>query len=410
MAQAWECDTRMALTDTRIRNAKPAEKPYKVADGGGLYIEIKPTGTKLWRLRYRLAGKENVYAIGDYRLIGLAEARVERDKAKRLIKQGVHPSHQRKFERKKQAHEHANTFEAVATEWLTRNTGHWTAKTCQQRKRGLERDVFPYIGCLPVRQVTPAHVLDVVSRIEKRAPSIAALLNQAIGAICRYAVATLRADIDPTNPLRGSLRPRQTQHHKPLTASELPNFIKALEAYPGYFSNKIALHLMLLTLVRTTEALEAKWSEFDLDRQLWVIPAGRMKMREAHTVPFSRQVVDLLKRLWAVTGNSEYLFPSRSNLRKPASKGVLWKAVSSMGYAGRFSPHGIRATGATILNEMGYRPDVIERQLAHKERNKVRASYNRAEYLPERQVMMQAWADYLDGLTSDANVIPLRAG
>src|SRR5215208_1960133 len=267
----------MPLTDTRIRNAKPIEKPYKMADGGGLYIEIKPTGSKLWRLRYRLAGKENVFAIGDYRTIGLAEARTARDQAKKLIKEGVHPSHQRKLERIRQAHEHANTFAAVAKEWLNRNAKHWTARTAQQRKRGLEQDVFPYIGALPVRQVTPAHVLDVVQRIEKRAPAMAALMNRTIGAICRYAVATLRADTDPTSPLRGSLRPRQTEHDKPLAVPEVPGFLKALEAYPGYFSNKVALRLMLLTLVRTTEALEAKWSEFDVEQGHWVIPPIRMK-------------------------------------------------------------------------------------------------------------------------------------
>ena len=399
----------MPLTHTRIRNAKPTEKPYKMADGGGLYIEIKPTGAKLWRLRYRLAGKENVFAIGDYQTTGLADARSERDKAKKLIKEGVHPAHHRKLERIKRAHEHANTFEAVAREWLNHNAQHWTARTTHQRKRGLEQDVFPYIGSLPVRQVTPAHVLDVVKRIEKHAPTMASLINQAIGAICRYAVATLRADADPTSPLRGSLRPRQTEHHKPLAASEIPAFLKSLEAYPGYFSNKMALRLLLLTLVRTTEALEAKWNEFDLTKGNWTIPSTRMKKREDHTLPLSKQAVELLSRLWAVTGNGEYLFPNRSNYHKPASQGVLWKAVVSMGYAGRFSPHGIRATGSTILNEMGFRPDVIECQLAHKERNKTRASYNRAEYLAERREMMQAWSDYLDDLMTGANVIPLRA-
>jgi integrase len=399
----------MPLTHTRIRNAKPTEKPYKIADGGGLYIEIKPTGSKLWRLRYRLAGKENVFAVGDYRIMGLAEARAKRDEAKKLVKDGVHPSHYRKLERIKQAHEHANTFEAVAREWLNRNAKHWTAKTAQQRRRTLENDVFPYIGSLPVRQITPAHVLDMVKRIEKRAPAMAALMNQTIGAICRYAVATLRADTDPTSPLRGSLRPHQTEHYKPLAVSEIPGFLKALEAYPGHFSNKVALHLMLLTLVRTTEVLEAKWAEFDVEKGNWVIPSTRMKMREAHTVPLSTQAVDLLNRLRAVTGKGEYLFPNRSNYHKPASSGVLWKAVASLGYAGRFSPHGIRATGSTILNEMGYRSDVIETQLAHKERNKTRASYNRAEYLAERREMMQQWSDYLDSLKAGATVVALRA-
>lgn len=398
----------MALTDTRIRNAKPAEKPYKLTDGGGLYIEIKPTGSKLWRLRYRLAGKENLFAAGEYPVVGLADARTERDAAKKLIRDGIHPSHHRKLVRVRQTHEHANTFEAVALEWISHNAGHWTAKTLQQRKRVLERDVFPAVGSLPVRQVTPTQVLSIVKRVEKRAPAMAALVNQAIGSICRYAMVTLRADIDPTHPLRGSLRPRQVEHHKPLTRDEIPGFIRALEAYPGYFSNKMALRLMLLTLVRTTEMLEAWWSEFDLETALWRIPAERMKMREPHTVPLSRQALELLEKLYVVTGNGEYLFPNRSNLRRPASRGVLWKAVASMGFQGRFTPHGIRGTGSTILNEMGFRADVIEKQLAHAERNKVRAAYNHAEHIPDRLVMMQAWADYLDGLKNDAEVIPLH--
>lgn len=399
----------MALTDTRIRNTKPTEKPYKLADGGGLYIEVKPNGSKLWRLRYRLAGKENVFAVGEYPVVGLADARTERDAAKKLIRDGIHPSHHRKLERVRKAHEHANTFEAVALEWISHNAEHWTAKTLQQRKHVLERDVFPAFGSLPARQVSPAHVLSVIKKIEKRAPTMAVLVNQAIGAVSRYAVATLRADIDPTNPLRGSLRPRPVEHHKPLTRDEIPGFIWALEAYPGYFSNKIALHLMLLTLVRTTEILEAPWNEFDIVAALWRIPAPRMKMREPHTVPLSRQALELLEKLYAVTGNGAYLFPNRSNLRKPVSRGVLWKAVVSMGYLGRFSPHGIRATGSTILNEMGFRPDVIERQLAHAETNKVRAAYNHAEHIPERLVMMQAWADYLDSLASGASVVPLHS-
>jgi integrase len=399
----------MPLTDTRIRNAKLPEKPYKLADGGGLYIEIKPNGSKLWRLRYRLARKENVFAIGEYPAISLADARAERDAGKKIIRDGIHPSHHRKLERARRAHENANTFEAVAREWIAHNAEHWTAKTLGQRRHVLERDVFPAVGSLPVRHVTPAHVLSIVKRVEKRAPAMAVLVNQAIGSICRYAMVTLRADIDPTHPLRGSLRPRQVEHHKPLSRGDIPGFIRALEAYPGYFSNKMALHLVLLTLVRTTEMLEARWSEFDLGAALWRIPAERMKMREPHRVPLSRQAVELLKNLQAVTGAGQYLFPSRSNLRKPVSRGVLWKAVASMGYLGRFSPHGIRATGSTMLNELGFRPDVIERQLAHAERNKARASYNHAEYMPERKEMMQAWADYLDSLKAGADVVPLRS-
>jgi len=398
----------MPLTDTRVRNSGPKEKPYKLTDGGGLYLEVKPTGSKLWRLRYRLVGKENLFAIGPYPEVGLAEARAERDRAKKLIKDGVHPSHQRKLDNVRKRHAHANTFEAVAQEWLERNKDKWTHKTYQQRERALSDDVYPHIGALPIRQVTPAVVLDIIQRVEKRAPTMAVIVNQAIGAISRYAVATLRADSDPTQPLRGALKPYQTEHHKPLARAEIPAFLEALERYPGYYSNKSALRLMFLTLLRSTEILGSKWSEIDLEAAKWVIPAERMKMRTAHTVPLSRQAVDEIRRLHVVTGHGEYLFPNRSNFKRPVSKGVLWKMVASMGYEGKFSPHGIRATGSTILNEMGYRPDVIEHQLAHKERNKVRASYNRAEYLDERRIMMQAWADYLDSLAEGANVVPLH--
>jgi len=253
-------------------------------------------------------------------------------------------------------------------------------------------------------------VLTILKKVEARAPSIAVIANQLIGSISRYAVATLRADSDPTNPLRGSLKQIQTQHKKPLTPEEIPGFMAALDDYSGYFSNKIALKMLMLTLVRTVELLHARWDEFDLDSATWIVPAERMKQRQQHTVPLSRQAVDLLKILQPLTGKSEYLFPNRSNLTRPVSMGVLWKMVARMGYKGRFSPHGIRATGSTILNEQGFRPDVIERQLAHTERNKVRASYNQAEYLGERRAMMQQWADYIDGLKSGSGVVPIHAG
>jgi integrase len=410
-----EGNTRMPLKDTRIRNAKLPEKPYKLADGGGLYIEIKPNGSKLWRLRYRLAGKENVFAIGEYPAIGLADARAERDAAKKIIRDGMHPSHHRKLERARRAHENANTFEAVAREWIAHNAEHWTAKTLRQRRHVLERDVFPTVGSLPVRQVTPTHVLSIVKRVEKRALAMAVLVNQAIGSICRYAMVTLRADIDPTRPLRGSLRPRQVEHHKPLSRGEIPGFIRALEAYPGYFSNKMALHLVLLTLVRTTEMLEARWSEFDLGAALWRIPAERMKMREPHIVPLSRRAVELLRELHTLTGGQLWLFPNYRRPKTCMTATTMNRALERMGFNGKgsmgFSAHGFRATASTILNEMGFRPDVIERQLAHKERNKVRASYNRAEYLGERREMMQVWADLIEEMVKEqSKVIPGRFG
>lgn len=400
----------MPLTDTRIRNAKSSEKPYKLTDGGGLYLEVRPNGSKLWRLRYRLAGKENIYAIGPYPDTGLGTAREERTAAKKLIKKGINPSHHRKMERIRNENEHANTFEAVAKEWLSNNADYWTRKTYQQRERLLKKDIFPEIGALPLRQVTPAHVLSIVKGIEKRAPSMAVIGKQSIGAICRYGISTLRGDQDPTQPIQGSLKRRIVQHSKPMTGTELGEFIKALDNYPGHYSNRIALNLMLLTLARTNEVLQAKWKEFDFDKKLWEVPAERMKMREAHLTPLSDQAIVILNNLTVVTGNSPYLFPNRSNYHKPCSHGVLWKMVASMGYKGRISPHGIRATGSTILNDTGFRSEIIERQLAHAERNKVRASYNQALYLEERRKMMQWWADYLDALKADdKKIVPLKA-
>jgi integrase len=398
----------MPLTDVRVRNAKPAEKPYKLNDGHGLQLEVHPHGSKLWRLRFRLAGKENMFAIGSYPVVGLAEARTVRDAAKSLIRKGVNPAKQRKQERARQQVERANTFKAVGDEWLDDGRSHWTPRTWLQRFRILEREIYPVIGDVPVRQVDSSHVLAITRRVQRSAPAMAVLANQAIGAVCRLAMVTLRADTDPTVAIRGSLRPPPVEHHRPLSRGELPGFLERLEAYQGHYTTRAALHLMILTLARTNEVIGATWSEIDLGGGLWRIPAERMKSRQAHTVPLSTQALDLLKTLHAVTGNSEYLFPNRSDLHKPASPGMLWKAIVSMGYGGRFSPHGVRATGSTILNEQGFRSDVIEATLAHSERNATRAAYNRAEYLPERREMMQRWADYLDGLKNGADVVPLR--
>lgn len=413
------------LTDTRIRNAKVATKPYKLTDGAGLYIEVRLTGAKLWRYRYRIAGKENVFALGEYakapeieirkeaetRRAGgrftLAEARAERDRCRGLVKQGVHPAHERKLIVIQRQHEGVNTFEAIAREWLEQKAPHWTIRTKTQRERLFKREVFPNIGSLPIRHVTPAHVLAILKRLEREAPSFAKLAQQAIGATFRLAVSTLRAESDPTPALRGAIETPPTRHKTPLQGHEIAEFFKRLENYPS-FNTKAALRLAWLTLARTNEVLGAKWSEFDLGKADWRIPAERMKMRQAHVVPLSRQSIELLTKLCAVTGDGEYLFPNRSNRRKSAAITLLNKAVSSMGYAGTFSPHSIRTTGSTLLNELGFRADLIERTLAHAERNKTRASYNQAELLPERKLLMQAWADHLEAISSSGKVHAIR--
>ena len=368
----------MSLKDTHIKNAKPSNKPYKLSDGEGLHLEVKPNGSKLWRLRYRLHGKESVYSIGKYPVVGLAKARELKTEARELIEKGINPSLHRKQEKIRKAHEGKNTFKAIADEWLARNADRWAEKTYLQRERLLTDDIHPFIGDFPIRDIQPAQILEIIQRVERRAPTMAIIAHQAIGSIFRLAVVTLRADIDPSQYVRGVIKPRQAKHHPILKQSELPAFLNAVDGYQGYFANQHALKLAILTLARSTEVLQAKWDEFDLEKAVWIKPAVRVKKREEHSVPLPKQAVELLKQLKAITGNREYLFPNRNDPRKPASKGVLWKAINSIGYSGKFSPHGIRGTGSTILNEMGFRSDVIEKQLDHQERDKTRAIFQGA--------------------------------
>lgn len=398
----------MLLKDTRIKNAKPTDRAFKLSDGEGLHLEVKPNGSKLWRLRYRLHGKESVFAIGKYPTVSLAEARERKTKARELISKGINPSLHRKQEKVRLTHESKNTFKAIAEEWLGSNAKHWESKTYIQRARLLTNDVYPSIGSIPIRAIDPAQILEIIQRVERRAPTMAIIVQQSISAVFRWAVITLRAKTDPTISMKGVLKKRETKHHPILETSELPAFLQAVDDYQGFFTIQLALQLLILTLSRSNEVLQAAWCEFDLEGGKWTKPADKVKMREVHTVPLSRQALELLRRLQPLTGHRQFLFPNRSDPRKPASKGVLWKAFISMGYKDRFAPHGLRGTGSTLLNEMGYRPDAIEKQLDHSERNRNRASYNHAEYFPERIVMMQGWADYLDSLRSGDNVVPIK--
>lgn len=409
----------MPLTDVKIRNTKPEAKPVKLVDGGGLYLEVRPSGAKLWRYRYRIEGKENVFAVGEYfndKRVGhvsLDEARGERDKARVLVKQGIHPAHHRQAERLATHAENANTFEAVAREWIGKKKPGWTPYYLRQVERFMQADVFPKIGKLPIRSVTAAHLLEIVKLIEGRgAETVAVLVRQWASAIFRYAVATLRADSDPAAALKGAIHRPKVEHHKPMTRDQIGDFVKALDGYAGYRTTVIALRLMLLTFVRTVELRGAEWSEFDLDRAEWRIPGPRMKMREPHTVPLSWQAVELLRELHSYTGGRTFLFPNYRNPKACMTATTLNRALERMGFNGKgsigFSAHGFRATASTILNETGFRPDVIERQLAHAERDKTRASYNQAEYMPERRAMMQQWADMVDSIAAGGTVTPIN--
>jgi integrase len=352
----------VALTDAKIRNTRPGAKPIKLTDGSGLYLEVRPNGTKLWRYRYRIAGKENLFAVGDYPALGLAEARALRAEARQLVKQGIHPAHNRQAARLATHAANANSFEAVAREWIEKKKPTWTPYYLRQVERFLTADVFPHIGPLPIRSVTAAHLLEIVRRVEKRgAETVALMVRQRTSAVFRYAVSTLRADTDPAAALKGAIHRPKTKHAKPLSRDEIADFARALDAYGGYRTTVIALRLMLLTFVRTNELRTAPWTEIDFDRSEWRIAAQRMKMREAHIVPLSRQAVALLRELHTFTGGRAFLFPNYRTPKTCMTATTLNRALERMGFNGKdsigFSAHGFRATASTILNEIGFRPE-----------------------------------------------------
>ena len=401
----------MPLSDSTIRNAKPSEKTLKLKDTNGLYIEIKPNGSKLWRYRYRIGGKENVYAIGKYPNIGLADARTEREHARKLVKQGIHPAHNRQLALSTQIAENENTFKAIAIEWMEAKKVKkgWTQYYANQVKHVMETDVFPHVGTLPIRNITSAHMLTILERIEKRgAHTVALLARQWSSAVFAYAIGKRKTDNDPMYILRGTIERPKVQHNKPLQQKEIPVFLRKLEEYGCRRETYIATRLLMLTFVRTGELRAATWDEFDFDNAEWRIPAHRMKMRDEHIVPLSVQSVKLLNELKSLTGHQKWLFP---NVRRPLTcmtATTLNRVIERLGYAGKFSAHGFRGTASTILNEFGYLPDAIERQLAHSPRNKVRAIYNQAQYLQDRRAMMQEWANFIDDLLAGSKVAPSK--
>jgi integrase len=407
------------LTDIQVRNAKPKATSYKLADSRGLHLLVLPSGNKHWRFRYRLAGKENMFAIGAYPDVNLASAREECERARKLVNEGIHPSHARQIERKTTATAAANTFQAIAEKWIDENktkenqTG-WTPYYCYQVEGTLANDVYPEIGALPIRQVTAAHILGIIKRVSTRksrggkvgAPTVALLIRQWCSAIFRHAVANLQADGDPAAALKGAVTRRKVQHKNALEGTALAEFVRKLESAPGVPQTHIALHLLLLTFVRPSELRCARWEEFDFENSLWTVPAERMKMREKHLVPLADQAVALLKRLRAIDGARPLLFPNVRAPNRPMSPTTLNRCLERMGYAGYFSAHGFRATASTNLNELGYDEKIVEIQLAHQERNKSKKAYNHAKYLPLRTSMMQDWADYIDAVVAGGNVVP----
>jgi integrase len=402
----------MPLSNAKILGAKPSEKLFKLHDSGGLFLLVRTSGAKLWRYKYRIADKENVFALGEFYTdnkrpghVSLEAARKARDEARELVRKGVHPSHAKAEKLRGQIELNNSTFKAVALEWMDRKKTRWIPAYGAQIRKIFDSDVFPHIGKLPISAVKPFQILEIMQRVEARgANSYAHLIRQWCSQIFRYAVATLRAEHDPAMPLKGAIIRKRPKHSRALSREELRAVLEKLRTYRGDLGTIYGIRIMVLTFVRTIELRGAKWSEFDFEAAEWRIPGERMKMRQEHVVPLSRQAIRLLEGLKKETGDGVYLFPNRRRPETYITSTTINRALERMGFLGQgtigFSGHGFRSTASTMLNEAGFRADFIEKQLAHEDRNNVRASYNRATYLPERRQMMQKWADMIDQIMS----------
>lgn len=396
----------MPITDVALRKARPTEKPYKLYDTGGLYLIIRPTGARLWRLKYRHEGREKVLALGDYSDVPLKRAREKRDDARKQIADGVDPAAQRQADKAARS----NTLEAIAEEWIDKQ--EIAAGTRKLDWDRLNNYIFPRLGRRPIAAITAPDLLAVLRPIEARGKIETALRTRAVcGRVWRYAVATGRADRDIAADLKGALTTRSAVHHATITdPKRIGELLRAIDGYVGQPGTHAALKLAPLLFVRPGELRAAEWAEFDLDKTEWRIPGTRMKMGVQHLVPLATQAIAIIEDLQTITGRGRYLFPSLRTTSRPLSNNTVNAALRRLGYAkGDMTGHGFRSMASTLLNEQGWHRDAIERQLAHGERDKIRGAYNYAEYLPERRKMMQAWGDYLDGLRAGSNVVPIRA-
>jgi integrase len=396
------------LTDTSIKNAKPNEKPYKISDERGLFILVNPNGSKLWRFRYRMDGKENLLSFKSYPEVSLKEAREKRDEARKMLRDGIDPSRAKKAQ--KASDSGADTFETISREWFEKFSSTWSPSHGERIIRRLERDVFPWIGKRPIKEINAPDLLSVLRRIEGRgAVETAHRASQNCGQVFRYAIATGRAERDPSGDLRGAIPPPKKTHHASITdPKEVGALLRAIDGYEGGLIVRAALRLAPLVFLRPGELRKAEWKEIDWEKSEWIIPAERMKMKEKHIVPLSCQALEVFREIQPFTGEGKYIFPSPRTWERPMSDNAILSALRRMGYTGdQMTGHGFRSMASTLLNEQGWNRDAIERQLAHAERDEIRAAYNYAQYLPERRKMMQSWADYLDGL-KEAVILPFQ--
>lgn len=400
------------LTDTKLRALKPQEKVYRVADTNGLCIEVRPTGTKMWRYRYRHAGKPSMAALGEYPAVSLAEARAERDKARALVKSGANPAHVAKAERAIRLEKANNTFSSVAFEFLAkREKEGMGAGSVERGRRLIEKDLAS-VGQLPITEVTAPVLLAALRKMEQRGIVESAHRARGLaGQIFRYAIATGRAERNPAADLIGALERTQTRHFASIILpSKIGELLRGIYAYQGSPVTIAALKLAPLVFVRPGELRCAEWSEIDLGNALWDIPAEKMKMKQPHLVPLSDQAVEILQELHLLTGHGKYLFPGVRSARRPMSENTVNAALRYMGFDGdTMTGHGFRAMARTVLDEeLGFPVDHIEHQLAHAVKDANGRAYNRTTHLPARRKMMQAWANYLDSLRVIGNVVALK--
>lgn len=396
----------MKLADIQCKNAKPKTKPYKLSDGGGMYLEVMPNGSKYWRLKYRLHSKEKRLALGVYPEIPLSEARDKRDKAKKQIREGIDPvlaKKQNKREAKKKA---ANTFKAIALEWHGQNAERWSKNYGYKVLKGLELNVFPFIGDCPIADIMPAELLsECLRRPEQRGSlDIAGRTRQICGQVFRYGIQTGRCQWNAAENLRGALKTKKTEHFRTIDAKELPMFIKALERNEArlFERTRRAVWLSLLTFLRPKEIRMARWEDIDFDEKMWLIPAEIMKMGKEHFVPLSKQAIAVLEEQKKEVEilNTPWVFPSQVRPKEPMSDGTVNKAIKRLGYGKDMVAHGFRALARTTIREkLDYDSEIIERQLAHKASGPLGEAYNRTQFLDKRTKMMQEWSDYIDSIS-----------
>jgi len=390
----------MPLTDVVIRNAQYKTKPYKITDERGMYLLVSSTG-KYFRFDYRFSGKRKTLSLGVYPDVSLSKARQKREEARRLLQDGIDPNQHKRAVKAAKKEIDSNSFESIAREFLSKNINTWSEGYYQTVSSRLENNIFPWLGSKPVASIEPPELLEVLRKMEGRgAVETAHRVSQVCGQIFRYAIATGRAKRDPSADLRGALASTKA---KPMASvrdiRKVGELLRAIDGYQGHFITCCALRLSPLVFVRPGELRHAEWSEIDLEQAMWKIPAEKMKMAETHIVPLSKQAILILKEIESLTGNGKYIFPSLRTSKRPMSENTILAALRRLGYSkDEMTPHGFRAMASTVLHEKGWKSEVIERQLAHRERNKVKAAYNHAEYLQDRRNMMQYWADLLDDL------------